>query len=211
VLTYGGDSARVWDAETGKPVGDPMPSRVVLLSRGGRRVPTVGSFASFSPDGRRVLTVGDGSARVWDAETGKPVGGPMPSGGRASFSPDGRQVLTYGGDSARLWDAETGKPLGPAMQPGGTVRRAWFRPDGRAILVLGSERARFWFSPHPVELSLPQIKLWVDVLTTITMDEQGVTRSLTPDEWNRKRKELDDAGGPPVIRLPRLNGSGRRE
>jgi WD40 repeat protein len=158
-----------------------------------------------------VLTYGRDSARVWDAETGKAVGDPMPSVGSASFSPDGRRVLTYRGDSARLWDAETGKPLGPAMQPGGAVRQAYFRPDGRAVLVLGSERARLWFIPDPVELNLPRIKLWVDVLTTITMDEQGVTRSLTSDEWNRKRKELDDMGGPPVIRLPGPDRSVRRE
>src|SRR5262249_33679387 len=157
--------------------------------------------SAFSPDGRRVLAVDGGRARVWDAETGKPVGDPMPTSRYAWFSPDGRRVLTYDGDSARLWDAETGKPLGPAMQPGGSVIQAFFRPDGRAVAVIGSERARLWFSPDPVDLSLLRIKLWVDVLTTITMDEQGVTRSLMPDEWNQKRKELDDAGGPPVIRL----------
>lgn len=36
--------------------------------------------ASFSPDGRRVVTASDdGTARVWDAGTGKPVGEPIPS------------------------------------------------------------------------------------------------------------------------------------
>jgi hypothetical protein len=97
------------------------------------------------------------------------------------------------------------------MQPGGPVSRPLFRPDGRAIAVLGSETARLWFRPDPVDLSLPRLKLWVDVLTTITMDEQGVTRFLTPDEWNRKRKELDNMGGPPVIRLPGPDGSGQHD
>src|SRR5262249_14580595 len=36
------------------------------------------SSAEFSRDGRRVLTASDdGTARVWDAETGEPVGNPL--------------------------------------------------------------------------------------------------------------------------------------
>src|SRR5262249_37390591 len=151
----------------------------------------------FSADGRRLLTFDGGAARVWDAETGKPVGGPMPSPGRARFSPDGRRVLTLDGNSARVWDTETGRALGAAMQPGGPLGLALFRSDGRAVAIFGSETGRLWFLPDRVNLSLPRLKLWVDVLTTIAMDEQGVTRLLTPDEWNRKRKELDEMGGPP--------------
>ena len=57
--------------------------------------------ASFSPDGKRVVTASaDKTARVWDAETGKPVGEPMTHGERvysASFSPDGKRVVTASG------------------------------------------------------------------------------------------------------------------
>ena len=54
--------------------------------------------ASFSPDGKRVVTASwDKTARVWDADTGKPVGEPMTHGkGVRSprFSPDGKRVAT---------------------------------------------------------------------------------------------------------------------
>src|SRR5262249_37751248 len=33
--------------------------------------------ASFSPDGRRILTASDKTARMWDAESGKQLGEPM--------------------------------------------------------------------------------------------------------------------------------------
>ena len=66
--------------------------------------------ASFSADGKRVVTASvDKTARVWDADTGKPVGESMAHGFRinsATFSPDGKRVVTASGDkTARVWDA----------------------------------------------------------------------------------------------------------
>ena len=112
VVTASGDkTARVWDADTGKPVGEPMTHGEAVHS------------ASFSPDGKRVVTASwDKTARVWDADTGKPVGEPMTHGDRvysASFSPDGKRVVTASGDkTARVWDADTGKPVGEPMTHG---------------------------------------------------------------------------------------------
>ena len=35
------------------------------------------SSAQFSPDGQRVVTASDKTARLWDAASGKPIGEPM--------------------------------------------------------------------------------------------------------------------------------------
>ena len=77
--------------------------------------------AAFSPDGKRIVTASeDKTARLWDAETGKPIGEPLRGHeGRvssAAFSPDGKRIVTASGDkTARLWDAETGKPIGEPL------------------------------------------------------------------------------------------------
>ncbi|MEO8137882.1 MAG: hypothetical protein ABI831_28385 [Betaproteobacteria bacterium] len=65
--------------------------------------------ANFSPDGKRIVTASrDKTARVWDADNGKPVGEPMTHGSAvqsASFSPDGKRVVTASEDkTARVWD-----------------------------------------------------------------------------------------------------------
>jgi len=71
VVTASADrTARVWDAESGKSVSEPMRHEGAV------------NTANFSTDGRRVVTASaDRTARVWDAESGKPVGEPMRHGG----------------------------------------------------------------------------------------------------------------------------------
>ena len=129
-------TARVWDAETGKPVGEAMTHGEVVAS------------ASFSPDGKRVVTASeDKTARVWDAETGKPVGEAMTHGAgvlSASFSPDGKRVVTASEDkTARVWDAETGKPVGEAM-----THAARSTPPASAPTASAWSRRRGQDGPH---------------------------------------------------------------
>jgi WD40 repeat protein len=57
VVTASGDTtARLWDAASGKPVGEPMKHEGFVTS------------AQFSPDGQRIVTASfDTKARLWDA------------------------------------------------------------------------------------------------------------------------------------------------
>ena len=59
----------------------------------------------FSPDGREVLTINDEdrTGRLWDANTGMPIGTPLNLQDgiwNTSFSPDGRTVLSVVGQVA---------------------------------------------------------------------------------------------------------------
>ncbi len=94
--------------------------------------------AVLSPDGARVVTASsDGTARLWDAATGAPLGPPLRHEGpvrAAAFSSDGARVVTASSDgTARLWDARW--PPGPitsvacALSPEKDVARLAERYD----------------------------------------------------------------------------------
>ena len=73
------------------------------------------SFASFSPDGKHIVTASDDqTARVWDAHTGEATADSQPAirvgSVSAVYSPDGRLILTASADqTARIWDAANGR------------------------------------------------------------------------------------------------------
>ena len=98
--------------------------------RAGRSPPspgtTTGSGARRSPRRRRIVTAsGDGTARVWDAATGREVTalrGHEDEVNSAVFSPDGARIVTGSGDkTARIWDATTGGELAPLRGHGSWV------------------------------------------------------------------------------------------
>src|SRR5262249_36553268 len=80
----------------------------------GHKLPVVSM--AFSPDGGRILSTSrDGTARIWDAATGRELTVLSNDTGveAAVFSPDGALVVTTSSDGAdaRIWDAGTGAEL----------------------------------------------------------------------------------------------------
>jgi WD40 repeat protein/tetratricopeptide (TPR) repeat protein len=120
------------------------------------------TFLAFSPDGRSLLTAGkDGSAHLWETDTGREVCPPLAHDGEiwhASFSPDGRQVVTASKDrQARVWDAGTGERRLVLDHPD-SVNHAAFTPDGRFLLTITLRaEARVWDAAtgKPVTAPLP--------------------------------------------------------
>lgn len=106
--------------------------------------------ATNSPDQRVILTWSkDGTARLWRATDGQPVGLPMRHQREvrgAVFSLDGRRILTWSGNQfeadgeVRLWQAADGRPVGAPMRHQGSVNGALFSADGQRILSWSGSR-----------------------------------------------------------------------
>jgi WD40 repeat protein len=126
LLTAGGDQARVWDADTYKPVTKPLKHE--------GRVPT----ASLSPDGELAATAWGAVAKFWSTTTGEEVFAPLrhPAEVTATrFSDDGRLMATTARDgAARVWEVPTGR-LVRTFKHDAEVVHAAFAPRGARLLT----------------------------------------------------------------------------
>lgn len=151
IVTASADnSARLWDANTGKPLAEAMTHKGKIAS------------AQFSPDGLKVVTASwDKSARLWDAKTGKPFGKPILHQDivySAQFSPDGTRILTASGNNAHLWDVNTNKLINDPILHQGIVYSAQFSPDGTRVVTASNDNtARIWDAHTGKPISVPML------------------------------------------------------
>jgi WD40 repeat protein len=183
------NTARLWDAATGE-LRRELRHQVGVLN------------VAFSPDGRLALTGSmDGTAQLWEVASGRQVGPSLRHQGMVSglaFSPDQQLVLTGSYDgTARLWDAGTGRPIGPPVQHPGKVTSVAFRPDGTAILSRSDDGTARLRTIARLSQDADHLSAWIETLTGLDMDDQGVTHVLDTDTWTERRGRLTPSVGPP--------------
>jgi WD40 repeat protein/serine/threonine protein kinase/Tfp pilus assembly protein PilF len=159
-------AARLWDAATGKQVQS-LPHREAVWT------------ASFSPDGKRVVTRSGGTIRVWEASSGKRVSEFYTDINvpylETAFSADGSRIIVAGGQRiVRTWDADTGQLLSQIPQGG----RAWLSPDCSRVVSGGLERpAQVWDvrTGQPVTPPLEQARGTVEATFSLQGDRMATT------------------------------------
>jgi WD40 repeat protein len=174
----GPGQAVVYDATTGKVIREfPQPAWVTA--------------ASFSPDGKTLLTGGaDGHARLWDVATGQPA---IPEVSvsdsvlAVAFTHDGRFFATGSGNGVtRIWDAHTGEFTGRAFTQRGWVRQLRFSPDDSILVSAGEEKAaRVWDVKSGEPLGPP-----------LEHQEAAIAATFSPDG-----RQIATAGCDKMVRL----------
>ncbi len=168
---------------------------------------------AFSPDGSILATAGaDGTARLWDVATGRPIGTPIaavsdPSNNSVdavAFSPDGRILATAGSDgTARLWDVATHRPIGSSIIPVGVsgdqgsdqgatgVNAVAFSPDGNVLATAENDgTARLWDVATRQQIGTP-----------IAADTDPFNTPATAVAFSRDGSMLATAGSDGTARL----------
>jgi eukaryotic-like serine/threonine-protein kinase len=225
---------RFWDVSSGRPIGaganyreeirqlEVLPDqRTAVFLEGGQihtldlvtqreTLPPVSErqiVMALGPDGRTLLSGGkDKTARLWDVETGRPIGPALEHNGAVvgvTFSPDGRTLLTITFRGVlRFWDAATGQPIGPPLMHRGFIptgrtddrHAVVFHPSGRTALSAG-ETAWLWdVRPSPTDDSAPPDDDMTRQLIGREFDNLNDRHPLEPLDWNRL---LGLAGRPP--------------
>ena len=132
------------------------PSELGRLSARGRHLLT--GAIRLDPAQRKAAA---GEARMWNVQTGMPLGPPMVHRGPlrgGAFSADGRVAVAGGfvvtGEAqdhwpgeARVWDTATGEWIGPALEHPEVVTSVAISPNGR-IVATGCRDGyvRFWIA-----------------------------------------------------------------
>jgi len=161
---------------------------------------------AFSHDGKKVVTASDdGTAFIWDVESGKILKilrvrensekseyyGSVYS---AAFSPDGKRIVTGSAD-ARIWDAETGKEVQKLEGHAGEVISVTYSPDGKMIATGSHDRTvRIWDAESGKELQ--KLGHWLSSVAFSPDGEKIVTAGDGIRIWDAKSgKELQKMNG----------------
>ncbi len=134
--------------------------RIVDLADGGVRLTAIRHTqkirdVALHPGGRLFAAASDdATARVWEVDSGRPAGPPLPGAvmdAAVAFSPDGRTLAVgdYGGQ-VQLWDWRAGSPARRAFVHDDIILRVAFSPDGRYLAAI---KTKDWSGK-------PELVLW---------------------------------------------------
>ncbi|MCL4199565.1 MAG: hypothetical protein KJZ69_18880 [Phycisphaerales bacterium] len=143
------NSIRIWDTESGSTIRV-LPGERVDRAFDDRPVQEyVGHIdlihtLLFDPDNTQLLSAAkDGSARLWDVETGASLqvfDGVSSRLGVVSFNSDGSQIMGLSLDSISIWRTETGELTRRIVRADSeaTFECATFSPSGSRVLFIAS-------------------------------------------------------------------------
>jgi WD40 repeat protein len=105
---------------------------------------------AFSPDRRRLATIGPAGTKVWDVEAGRTlmthpaINQPLssPASVHLAVSPDGGRLAAAGLSTPVVLDAATGRQT--RTFPGRPAADLAFSPDGTRLATAGSDGTKLW-------------------------------------------------------------------
>jgi WD40 repeat protein/tRNA A-37 threonylcarbamoyl transferase component Bud32 len=143
VVAGGINYVTVWEAATGKAVGEPLfgpgEARAIHFSLDHQRLVIAFNDRNIEP----------AFAQMYELPSLRPMGPPLMHGdgvSGAQFAENGEVLVTSGQDSVvRLWRVADGRPASPEFRHGGVVSAQNFRPKRAVLATSADDRSvRLW-------------------------------------------------------------------
>jgi WD40 repeat protein len=161
---------------------------------------------AVSGAGRRFITqLADGTAQVWDVQTGGTVGPPLApvvpewqisfasrsvsSRPAVALSADGRIALTSSGTEVHVWEAETGLPLGPPLQATAAVERVLLCDAATVVAFTRSDAVETWDLSPDATPDRDLVRL-SGLLSGRRITPDGAIASVSADDLGRAWSDL---------------------
>ncbi len=172
-------------AEGGRPLGEPWSLQPLEIED-----------ITVNPAGRTFFTrSADQSVRLWDMESGRPLGPPIEheSASRVqAWGPDGRTLVTATTEGTlRFWDALTGLPLGPRRALASeSVFDLCFLDGGSRLAIASDEHGcRIVDVPGEVCGSVADVRRWAEAQAGWTIDPGGSVVRMSSALWEKCRAD----------------------
>jgi len=198
------NTARLWDAATGRPIGEILRHPTDVMA---------GVGTAFSPDGRILATASpaDKEIRFWNAVDGTPrspaVCRHVMGVDNLVFSPDSRYLAGYGGTAGGIVIVDcrdlAAKALKGENQKGGNTKSVVFTADSQIVVQAGSALGSF----HETRTgrTLGQFSLPGTFANWVTAERAG--QSVLLGDNNGGIRRIAQPGKPPVELLRHPSGA----
>jgi len=155
---------------------------------------------AFSPDGRLLVTADREGVKFWNVDgwrrsTKRPAGLLQSFRGNIDFSRDGNKLLLQSFDGTQVCDVAGRFPIGPILRHCG---RTTLSNDGRRLIAKRGASARIYELPAAMPDEIERLRLWAEVTTGMELTDDGEVKLLAPDQWHRRRTNLERLGGVPL-------------
>jgi WD40 repeat protein len=142
VIAQNDSLAKIWNLLTGQP-------ELTL----GKHTEGV-EYAEFSPDGKKIITVADSTAFIWDAETGKQLQLLKDEDMvySAHFSGDNANVLTAGYHHVTIWNLQKSTKVSRLKGLKGLIENAVFSADGQSVVTGSQDSLVVWWDVNTGEI-----------------------------------------------------------
>lgn len=161
----------------------------------------------LTPDKRRVITTAeDGTARVWEADTGQPIR--VLAGNTAALtcvatSPDGMLVAAGADDGlVHLWNLDTGERLHCLTGAEDRVSSVTFTPEGTIVVAGSWDRVVHAWSVHSGQRTRA-LRGHQGRIQGVQLDPDGLVRTWSDDDttrlWDVRAGRLVETQGATVV------------